>query len=59
MIKPCDIRGPHLVTGDDEWTCYTHGVLAELKDPERYGAHNIRKDEVYCPVAADTARCRT
>lgn len=46
----CRIVGPYFPVGDTDWECRTHDVLAELIDPARAGAPDIRKAEMFCPV---------
>lgn len=46
----CRIVGPYLPVGDTDWTCATHGVIAELRDLGRFGAADLRREDFYCPV---------
>lgn len=54
----CNLKGPYYPVGDVDFECRTHGVTAVLRDPARYGAADIRLDEVRCPVGevAEAAR---
>lgn len=54
-VGDCRIVGPFLPVGDVDFECRTHNVLCELKDPDRYGSPDIRRDEVYCPVSGGAA----
>jgi len=46
----CGITGPYYEVGDVDWECRFHGVMAELRDPSRWGALNLRREDFYCPV---------
>lgn len=56
MTDKCKIVGPYLPIGDTDYECRTHEVLAELRDPSRFGQAGIRKDEMYCPIGEPDGR---
>lgn len=55
--NPCRIVGPYHPVGDVDWECRTHGVLAELRDPSKYGGV-VRREDFYCPVGSPAEEAR-
>ena len=49
-MSECRIVGPYYPVGDVDWRCTTHGVSADLRDPARYGAGDLRREDFFCPV---------
>lgn len=47
----CRLRSPNLPNGDIDWICSTHGVLAVLRDPNLRGLHNLRRQDLACPIS--------
>lgn len=52
--KPCRIVGPYYPTGHIDWECRTHDVLAELRDPSKFGGV-VRREDFICPVGTRTS----
>lgn len=44
-MSECKIVGPYMPAGFHEWTCVTHDEPAVLRDPSRWGANNLRRDD--------------
>ena len=53
MSGECHITGPYYPVGDVDWECRKHGEIALLRDPTRYGASDLRREDFVCPQ--DTA----
>jgi hypothetical protein len=49
-MSGCRIIGPYYPIGLIDWECATHEVCAVLRDPSRYGADNLRREDFRCPV---------
>jgi len=52
----CKIKGPYLPSGDIDWTCSVHNVLAELIDATKYGKGPHKRENFFCPIGESNAK---
>lgn len=48
MSKACRLRGPNYAVGDIDWTCREHGDTVYMRNLDRWGAPDIRREEMFC-----------
>lgn len=56
-MTACRIVGPYLPVGDVDWCCETHGTVCVLRDPERWRAKGLSREDFVCPREGKSAWC--